>query len=925
MVGGKILRKQAGEGIKEVHGWVDAGRGCTVGGVFPGDKSFVRPGNGLKAVGVSGSAGNHLRIMLHAMRQRFCSWLGASSGAAGRNLVWVLGGRLVAMLAVAALVWPWHRAGGEAVAASAMQVRDGFSVERLCTQHSWVAMCFDDRGHLYAAEQGPKIYRVSPPAPGVAFDGEVAVEVISEVWGDGQTQGMAFINGYLYLVRHGNHAKDGFRPDTIVRLKRLEGDGGFGEPEKIFEFPAVPGENVGWESDHGVHGIVPGPDGRSIYVVAGETIRLPAVKCRTPPHWNRDRWGETFQREPYAGGWVMRADLDGRNAEVLCMGLRNSYDIAFNARGDLFTYDSDLEFTIGLPDYRPTAVRQILSGTDSGWAGRAGDMQWNWTPKWEDIQPPVKNVGPGSPTGVCFGYGAKFPAQYQQAFFMCDWSYGRLLAAHLSADGATYTGEVETFLSASGLPIADLAVSPADGALYFVTGGRQTQGGLYRIVYTGREATTAVAPVDEGVSEVVSLRQKLESFHGVVDPGALDFLWPHLGHGDRAVRGAARVALEWQPVGEWKSRALQETRPRIALLAMLALARSTDGQVGVQAELLEALEKIDFGALGADEQAWHLRIITVSAIRHGLYVPEVAARLVAGYEAHWPTRDRRVNEEIVAMSAALGSTSFSAVAIGLLEASLTQEEQVHYTRSLLSPLAVAALTPELRNRFFKAAVQQVPRWIGGSSVKPLRESVLRSLTEMLTEDERRQHADLIAAAGEPASAGPVVARSFVKAWKTGDFTPAMEAALKGDRDLANGRRLYAATGCLACHNFRGEGGLAGPDLSSAGGRYSARDLLENILEPSKVINEQYSLKVFTQKDGSEIVGRLVNMSANELILATNPMDPGGSEVRLRPDDVTRIAASPVSLMPPGLVNTLNESELLDLLAYLTQPVVPLSR
>jgi hypothetical protein len=48
-------------------------------------------------------------------------------------------------------------------------------------------------------------------------------------------------------------------------------------------------------------------------------------------------------------------------------------------------------------------------------------------------------------------------------------------------------------------------------------------------------------------------------------------------------------------------------------------------------------------------------------------------------------------------------------------------------------------------------------------------------------------------------------------------------------------------------------------------------------------------------------------------------------VRLRPDNVTHIAASPLSLMPPGLVNTLTESELLDLLAYLTQPVVPLSR
>ena len=115
------------------------------------------------------------------------------------------------------------------------------------------------------------------------------------------------------------------------------------------------------------------------------------------------------------------------------------------------------------------------------------------------------------------------------------------------------------------------------------------------------------------------------------------------------------------------------------------------------------------------------------------------------------------------------------------------------------------------------------------------------------------------------------------------------------------------------------GGLAGPDLSSAGGRYSAVDLLDNIVYPSKVINEQYSLSIYTKKDGSQVVGRLVNMSQDVLRVATNPMDPGGSEVRFSTKEVASVATSAVSFMPEGLLNTLTESDVLDLLAYLIQP------
>ncbi|MCE9608591.1 MAG: c-type cytochrome [Chthoniobacter sp.] len=809
-------------------------------------------------------------------------------------------------------------AANESTPASAIQVREGFRVERLCSENSWVAMCFDDQGNIYASQQGPRICRITPPPVGAA-EGGCKVEELAH-YGLNQTQGMAFIGGALYLVRHGDHSKERFKPDDIVRLK-VQDDGKLGEPERIFEFPAVPGENVGWDGEHGLHAIAAGPDGKSIYVIGGDTMRLPVEKSRTPAHWNRDSWGRQFQKEAYAGGWVMRADLDGKNAEVICKGLRNSYDIAFNHYGDLFTYDSDLEFSIGMPEYRPTAIRQILSGTDSGWAGRAGDMKWSWTSKWEDIQPPLKNVGPGSPTGVCFGYGAKFPAKYQEALFACDWSYGRLFAVHLTPVGAGYTAEVETFLSASGLPIADLAVSPKDGAIYFVTGGRGTHGGLYRIVYAGNEPASPAQPrpLDAATKALRDLREKLEAFHGAPNSAALAFVWPQLAHQDRAIRGAARVALEWQPVAEWKARAFAEKDPRIALQALLALARSTDGDATVQAELLDALERMDLAKLSPDEQCWYLRIITVSAIRHGMYAKDVAAAIVARIEPLLPSADRRVNEEIVAACAALGSKTFLAKGIELLEKSRTQEEQIFFTKVLNSTRDQAPWTAELRERFFQTVVRTVPNWKGGGWVKPLREEEFRHIEGKLTEEQRKKFADVITAARKPADVVPTATRTFVKEWKLEDFTPAMEAGLKGKRDLKNGENLFAATGCIACHNFRGDGGLAGPDLTSVGGRYTARDLLDNILTPSKVINEQYALTTFTKKDGSQIVGRLVNMSGDDLIVATNPMDPGGSETHFSPRLLAKTEPSPVSLMPSGLLNTLTEADLLDLLAYLTQP------
>ncbi len=364
--------------------------------------------------------------------------------------------------------------------------------------------------------------------PGIANGAAAMVEVVSDQWGN--SQGLAYINKSLYVIQHGDRSEPRLRPDALLKISDTDGNDQLDTEERLIEFPRVEGDAENW-IEHSYHAVIPGPDGESLYIVSGDRNGLPCEKGLVPKHWNRDSWDFEYTPQPYSGGCVIRTDLNGENAEYICMGLRNSYDIAFNQIGDLFTYDSDLENDFGLPNYRPTAIRQVVSGTDCGWGGRAGEMLWSWSADWEDIQPPIRNIGPGSPTGICFGYGARFPARYQQALFACDWSYGRMFAVHLAPVGAGYSADPEPFLSAQGLPLADVCVSPMDGCLYFLTGGRGTQSAIYRVTYVGSEETAmaSVSPPNAELEDARRLRKQLELFHGRPDPRAVDFLWASPG------------------------------------------------------------------------------------------------------------------------------------------------------------------------------------------------------------------------------------------------------------------------------------------------------------------------------------------------------------------------------------------------------------
>ena len=342
---------------------------------------------------------------------------------------------------------------------------------------------------------------------------------------------MRFDSLYV-MVNEGNELTHG-----LYRVLDNDGDDQFDEVKLLKE--------IDGSGEHGLHAIVPSPDGESLYIVCGNQSNIfEPDTSRVPLHWGEDhllpRLETGFMAGVLApGGFIMKTDPNGAEWELIANGFRNEFDAAFNRDGELFTFDADMEWDIGDPWYRPTRVNHVISGAEFGWRNGAG----KWPDYYFDSYGAVINIGPGSPTGVAFGYGAKFPAKYQDAFYIADWSFGKLYAIHLKPEGASYVGEPEEFITGQPFPITDVIINPHDGAMYVTVGGRQTQSALYRITYVGSESTEP-SERDPTFRAERKVRSQLESFHGRRDPQAVDAAWPHLGSSDRA-HSFLPLALHW--------------------------------------------------------------------------------------------------------------------------------------------------------------------------------------------------------------------------------------------------------------------------------------------------------------------------------------------------------------------------------------------
>jgi putative heme-binding domain-containing protein len=151
---------------------------------------------------------------------------------------------------------------------------------------------------------------------------------------------------------------------------------------------------------------------------------------------------------------------------------------------------------------------------------------------------------------------------------------------------------------------------------------------------------------------------------------------------------------------------------------------------------------------------------------------------------------------------------------------------------------------------------------------------------------------------------------------TGQLIREMAAKAAASGDPRRGELVYRRSdlACTTCHAIGGAGGRVGPDMTSIGASAQPDYLVESLLMPNAKIKEGYHGVVVETKDGQTVSGTVVRESGNELVLRGT----ANQEIVLAKSDIESRNQASASLMPAGLLDPLNETEQLDLVAFLSQ-------
>lgn len=382
----------------------------------------------------------------------------------------------------------------------------GFAVQQVYSGElsEVVTMAFDEQGRLALGQRdGPVLMLTDTNADGT-FDRSVVVRPDIT-----NAQGLAFDGPDLLVVATGPDGSG----SGLYRAVDSNGDGTSERLELIEQAWGV-------MEAHASHGIFWGPDG-FLYWAQGNASGLHSplhplsplrfydnatLNARCDPRGHACMWrapGGTFVRSSIQlrGSGEPLAGSGASEWELYAGGLRNQYDGVFNILGELFTYDSDMEWDVNMPWYKGTSSVHVVAGGDHAWRSGSGNHPWHYI----DNLPPMADMGRGSPTGVTVLQTYNYPAEYWDMVLQSDWSRGRVIGGRLEKNGATYTQSSINFIQGQPLNVTDMEVGP-DGNLYFTLGPDPT--GVYRVTYNGPNAMTrpVVRTPLEGVLTMIQPR-----------------------------------------------------------------------------------------------------------------------------------------------------------------------------------------------------------------------------------------------------------------------------------------------------------------------------------------------------------------------------------------------------------------------------------
>lgn len=166
----------------------------------------------------------------------------------------------------------------------------------------------------------------------------------------------------------------------------------------------------------------------------------------------------------------------------------------------------------------------------------------------------------------------------------------------------------------------------------------------------------------------------------------------------------------------------------------------------------------------------------------------------------------------------------------------------------------------------------------------------------------------------PETSGGGQEATFVKLWNTYDLSPAIDAA--NSADVALGAKVFERAACSRCHSSNENERALGQPLTELRGRFYAKELLDQIVNPSRRVAEEYRRVAVTLKDGRAYEGVKVSETPEALVLRQDAMHPDIT-VALNPAEIASTGAARVaSPMPRYLLSSLSQQEIYALLAFI---------
>ncbi|MDH5379877.1 MAG: heme-binding protein, partial [Cyclobacteriaceae bacterium] len=270
-----------------------------------------------------------------------------------------------------------------------LNIVDGFEVEKILessdsTFGSWVSITSDNKGRLLVSDQYGKVFRFYPPLDDETINMDNIESIDLEI---GYAQGLLWTEDGLFVTV--NQERSEKNPGSgLYKLIDSNNDDNY---DKMILIQSLKGGG-----EHGPHSLLKGPDGY-IYLIAGNGTLLPdSIGYQMPDIYENDNILPIIT-DPHGifsgwkppGGWIVRMDKNGENWELWAGGFRNSYDIAFDENGELFTFDSDMEWDLGTPWYRPVRICHVIKGAEFGWRTGSG----KWPPYYPDNLPGILDIG----------------------------------------------------------------------------------------------------------------------------------------------------------------------------------------------------------------------------------------------------------------------------------------------------------------------------------------------------------------------------------------------------------------------------------------------------------------------------------------------------------------------------------------------------